>query len=587
MEGINDFGMTESSVVPPSLMSPRTFMVHAMLLLIVLLALVPLIDNGRFAIPDEGIYTAQADNISKGAWAQERPTATIDRNGDWFVVSGSLFVGDDAIPYARRPLYPQMLAPFFGPFGTAGGFALSVIGSWIAACAAAGLAADLKRRAVLPTLWLVGLGSPLIFDAFLIVGHSWAAAFAGLCAWGLVRAKQQRASAFVTAAWVGVAFIAAAMCVLVRSEGVLAVLSLALAVFLVAAFDRALPRSRRGRQAGVASLLAVVAAGAYVLNDVWSKQIAAGTGVDPTTSERAPDFLAAMWTGLLQPWFPNNTAANASMALVLVASVVAPVVFRCLPRFRLLAFGLLGLASISAFYRAWTDPSLISGLLPATPWIVVGLLSLRRKDIARTSATVLALSTTIATMAILATSYGVGGAVEWGGRFFLVLIPWVGALAVVGLLEIEQSLSRREWMVTATAIGVMTVSLSVIALRSNVALRADTQRIVDFVEEVRDGALAGPVVFSTNAGDGTPRMVWQLSSADRPVLTADGLINLALLLDTLPSDVGRIEVLTDIPTTKMLEPVVKNARQSRWTITSRTDGPETAYVAYTLERQGD
>ncbi len=557
---------------------------HALVLLLILLSLVPLIDNGYLAIPDEGVYTAQAYNLSRGAWAKDRPTAELDRHGDWFIVSGSILDGDRAIPYARRPLYPTMLEPFFGSMGVGGGLTLSVLGTWIAACAAAGIAAGLDRRAMLPTLWLVGLGTPLLFDAFLIVGHSWGAAFVALCALATSRVLTSQEGNLRQAVWCGFAVLSAALATLARSEGVIAVVALSASLIAVGSvgFRQATPA--RIRQVGMGLLLATAGVAAYVSNDAWSKAIAANITGDPTVSDRMPDFLGALWTGIVRPWYPNNTAANAPMTLVLLAAVATPLILRFLPRFRLLGIGLLGMAALAATFRAATGPDLISGFLPATPWLVIGGLSIQRKDLASPFASALALASAIAAVGILATSYGVGGAAEWGGRFFHVLIPFLAPLGVLGLFRVRSPLTRREWLTTAAFIGVLTAALSTMALRANSMMRDDTGQMAELIQEARSGLETIPLVFSTVRADGSTRMFWQLSSRDKPLLSTEGVINLPLFLDTLPSDASQIQVLTDIPTKKSLEPIVSNTVRSAWDITERAD--ESGYpYKYLLERR--
>lgn len=569
----------------PRPVSSRQFFAHALGLLVLLLALLPLIDNGQLAIPDEGVYTAQADNLARGAWAQDRPTADIDRHGDWFIVTGSTIVGDQAIPYARRPLYPTMLSPFFGWSGVGGALVLSILGTWVAACAAAGIAAELTPRAVLPSLWLVGLGTPLLFDAYLAVGHSWTAAFAAVCAFALVRALRPSVLARVTVAWMALALGSAALCTLVRSEGVIAVLALASSMFVMAVLRRSEPIRARARTAALAVLLAATGVAAYAINDLWAKGITAAAGVDPTFSDRMPDFLGAAWSGLLRPWYPNNTSANAAMALVLVGSLAAPLVIRATPRLRLLGLGLLTIVAAAALYRAISAPTLVSGFVPATPWIAVGVLSLRRRDLARAPAPALALACAVATLAVLATSYGYGGRAEWGGRFFHMIIPWLAPLAVVGLFAIKQSTSRFEWVVIAVAVVAMTASLSVMSLRANAEWRRFVGDVAAFIGQVRDDAPSDPVVLSTLSGDGTPRTLWQLSSTSQPLLTSGSLIDLKLLLDTMPAKVTGLQVLTEIPSREQFGGMISRTRRSRWNIVSSTQSDNTGFFAYALERK--
>lgn len=562
------------------------FAVHAVALLVALCALIPLVDNDEFAIPDEGLYAAQADNLAHGSWAQPRPTAAIDEEGNWFVLSGSIIVGDNAIPYARRPLYPFVLTPFWSIGGVAGSMVLSVLGTWIAACASSAIGCTFNRRTALPSLWLVGLGTPLLFDAYLAVGHSIGAAFAALAALGVLRCQQSRAP-FSTQwfGWLALGGIGAAAAVMFRSEGVIYVVALGSMALLVAALRRRRPTPQRSADAVAGIGLVVIATAAYAMNYMWSSSIAQGAPGDSTISARQPDFLNAAWTGLARPWYPDNTAASAAMTLVLLTAVAAPLVYRFLPRFKVLATGLIVLGAISAAWNTVSSPRLISGLLPTVPWIVIGLLSIRRRDVARVGPVVILLSTGVFVLGVLATSYGFGGAAEWGGRFFHLAIPAIGPVAVLGLIALRAPLPHTIGRIALAAIVVTTASLSLSALRANQQLRTETRQLVDVAAQAATGvAESGARVLATTSADGTPRLLWRERSERSPLLTADGLINLAGLLNGLPPEITRVDVLTNSADSSRLDPLLQHAPRKKWSVSDHRLEPDAGLAVFTLER---
>lgn len=564
----------------------RRFALHALALLLVLCALVPLIDNGTFAIPDEGLYAAQADNLARGSWSQPRPTAAIDEHGNWFVLSGSIIIGSEAIPYVRRPLYPFVASPFWSVGGVAGVLVLSVLGTWAAACASAAIGCTFDRRTAIPALWLVGLGTPLLFDAYLLVGHSLASAFAASAALGALQC--QRIAPNFSARWFGWLVFAAggaAVATLLRSEGVLYVAALAGSLGMAAVLWRRRSAARRWADAVIGAALMATGVAAYLANDVWSKAIAQGAAGDPTLSERRPDFLAAAWTELVRPWFPDNTAASAAMALVLLTSVAAPLVLRFLPRFRVLGTGLLVLGASAAAWNALSSPQLISGLLPTVPWIVVGLLSLRRRDLKGPGPAVILLSTGAFVVAVLATSYGFGGAAEWGGRFFHVGLPALAPLAVLGLIGLRECLPITARRVVIAALAVTALALSTTALRTNYQLRTESRQLVDLVAQTRSIAPeSAATVWATIGSDGTPRILWQESSAGRPLLTADGLINVPLLLSQLPRDRSQVKLITNLSGAARLDPILRKAAGKGWHVTDDRMDHATGLAVFSLAR---
>ena len=567
----------------PSPGLPTTFIWHALGLLACLLVLVPAVDNGAFATPDEGLYSAQADLLAHGSWAGPRPGADIDHNGKWAVLSGpTALPPGEVVPYARRPLYPLLLTPFWSLGGVAGGMILSVLGVGLAAMLCGVLAGRFNRGAAIPALWLIGLGTPLLFDAHILVGHSLVATFSAafvvlVC---VTIATSERPDAF-QAAKVAATMASVVPLVLIRSEGLLLVMGTASALVVTAVRLRPVRVSYRPILLALGVLFIGILT--YALNDVWARSIARHAPADVSALDRAPNIVNSTWVSILRPWYPDNTTASAAMALVVVASIAAPLILRWLPRFQLLGLGFLVVGAIAAVYRVFESSELVSGLVPTVPWIVVGLLSLRRIDVRTQPAQVLLIGSLLTTAAIAVTTYGDGGAAEWGGRFFHVVLPGLGVVAVLGLIGMTASLTPPMRALAIGALVATTAAISICAVRSAMEMRDLNSSVETYLHEVSAASDSDIMVFAPPQASGAARVLWRVSDDDRPLLSTPTLGFLPELLDDLPDGRDSATVLTGLANREFLQDIVDNTRSSRWTIVEYTpfNGP---MAVYELER---
>lgn len=562
------------------------FSIQCGFLLFILLALIPTVDNGSFTSPDEGLYAAQADSLSQGSWNRVRPAIDVDKAGRWNALSGSAIVGPTAIPYSRRPLYPVTLAPMWRLWGVGGALLLSVIGSFVAIVLTALIAGTLDPRAQLWTLWLVGIGSPLLYDAFLVAGHSLTAAFSAALTLAAVRVLGWHAGQASIRFWMWavLGWIAAVPLTMLRTEGVLVVIGLAGATALNSCVLRGAVRRRNVSCITFSVVLVAIGVATYLANDAWARAVTGGvSGVDVTVVGREPNPVTVIWTSLLRPWHPDNRFASASIVLIAIASVMAPLIYRWMPRYRVLASGLLALGACAALLRLLQDPpGLISGLLPAMPWLIIGLLSLDRSSVyTRRSGTLLLASATVV-VAIVLTSYGVGGASEWGGRFFHVIIPIVAPVAVLGLLGLCRSLPTFDRRILLTTSLCMSICLGGAAIRANAHFRELTLEMRMFMSSTVSSAGTDLAVVSQVNGSGAQRMLWQVSDDGINLLTSDGLANLHLLLDDIPPRRDRIVVFSDAPSVAVAASVL--GADSEWVIDSELDGPGELMNAFVLKR---
>jgi hypothetical protein len=523
--------------------SGRALAIHTAALAAVLLVILAFVNNGQVGFVDEGLYAAQADNLSRGSWSALIPARDLDPDGSGVAASGSVIVGDSYIPYARQALYPLLLLPGFALAGVAGMLVVSLLGTLIASLAAALLARRIEPSLAIPALWVTGIGSPLLFGAFFIVGHSLAAAFAGMLAVAVCAVLDDRRHI-----WLFAAIPLAAALTMVRSEGVLLVLALGLVVGLSAI--KVHPQiSIDWRTGFVGGALALTGTVTYFVNLRINSSIIGTASTGPLIADRDPDALSSGWISLLRPWDLDNRLASPQAALMTVCTILAVVTYRLLPRFRLLPISLLATAALSSVILAAGDPGLISGLLPVFPAAVIGLGLLKRTDLEHPVAQRCLATSTLVVIAVLTTAYGVGGAIEWGGRFFYVLIPLVVAPAMLGLSNARTSLPRTEFRVAGAALLVMILALGTLALRTNQASRQRvltlTEQAVAFREEY-GGEPAPAIALAMLRPTSDSRVFWRELGTGQEVLNVGNLGGLLVAIETASAvDRDRIVVVTD------------------------------------------
>lgn len=526
---------------------------HAIALAVVLLALVPLFDKGGIAISDEGLYSAQAAYLADGSWSAPRPMASVDRDGRGDVLRSETIVGDRHIPYSRHALYPLVLAVPYKLAGTIGLLLVSTVSVWAAAVLSGRLAADIDPRAGPLALWLVGVGCPLIFDAYLVSGHATAAALVAAMFVALHRVEATPRPVV----WWAAAVVAGAGAALLRSEAVIVVGMIGLVIVGSALVRRPRLHVVRGRAVGGAAVGA--AAVTAHLADEWidgriTRGATAATG-SGNRFDRGTDLVDSMWNDLLKPWTNGPIEARASIILALVAVVLAGLAARAMQQRPLLPVSLVVMAAIAAALMLTETPLLIGGLLPAFPVAVLGWSALpatawRDPRIVRMAATIV-----LSAGGIAATTYGEGGIGQWGGRFYHLLLPIVAVPAVVGLIRLGRSFDGGAPSVIAAAVVVLTLSFSVLALRANLGsreytrtLREEVASVAGWIGDDRSSTAPELVVFSTTRADGRSRAFSRDVIDGRPIVSSAGIFELPPTLErALEVGVDDVLVVTDLP----------------------------------------
>src|SRR3546814_4627235 len=123
---------------------------------------------------DEGAAAHQARLLAtRGSWTAALPVPELAGLQNEFPLVKSDLLEDGWALFAQHPLYPAFLAPLFSLGGGSALLLSFTFGTWVAALADARLFRQLGSGAgvSVAALWLVGVGSPLRFDAYFLVAH--------------------------------------------------------------------------------------------------------------------------------------------------------------------------------------------------------------------------------------------------------------------------------------------------------------------------------------------------------------------------------------------------------------------------------
>lgn len=571
--------------------------VHALLLGGVLLAMVPLFANGYPAMVDEAVYSYQAANLADGSWSSPRPLPDIDSTGLNNPLIDAHISGSEWTPYARQPMYPLMLAPLYKVGGYASLLLLSLLGAWGAAIVAARLARRMDPRTEIAVLWLTGLGTPLLFDAYVVVAHSVAAALSGTTALCLIAATDRHQNdadnLHIGHRWLAAAGAATSGCilVLVRSEGALVVGGLAVVGLLTSFHIRDHRLGFQWRRAGPPALLGAAGAAAYVINGLWVGAITGGPGTTGASVPRPTDPLAQFWNSLLRPWGTSNQVASTSMGLATICLLVGAIALRVLPRRPLLGTSLLSAAAMAAVTRHFEPVDQISGLLVTLPIVVVGLILISPSLWRRHDVQLLLGGSTAAAAGTLWLAYGLGGATEWGGRFYHVLIPLLTPVAVVALRSRLTFLSSGYRRVALSSLVVMTLSISLLCLRFLHDERDLSRTVVEETQSIAASLPNGTVTaVGTINSSGLPRLFWAQVRDGYPLLNGGNLAGVTRLLPRIER-AGTSEMLLITDTGPdvaqyVINKVLDRMHEERsWTVSDAQVLGDTGYVAMVVRKR--
>ncbi|HEX7095234.1 MAG TPA: hypothetical protein VF183_05090 [Acidimicrobiales bacterium] len=464
---------------------------HAVLLAVLLTALVPLVLGDELSHADEGAALVQALQLAEGdGWVDEHPFPAADPEGRAYPIDLSMKKAGSLqyIPYARHPTYPLLLAPLVGALGGTGATLLSVAGTVGAAVGAALLARRLDPRLDRLVLWSTALATPLVYDSYVVIAHTIAAAAVAFAV--LLLTGRPSIGRIVG----GCALLSAAQ--LLRNEAILLGGAFALALVAVGVWRRA--------RAGIGVAIAVLGTtgATYLLDARFASWVSGGEKTRPFVIEPGSswiqDRLDAFSFTVLAPSDGSTTALLlGSLATVLV--IAAAWVARRHPSdhsgITLFLTCALGMAALH-WYVAPSET--IPGLLFATPFAVAALVVARPSREPAPFTVVVLGAAALFFLAVCATQYGNGGGGGWGGRYFAIALPLVVPFAVRALRDAFTTIDAAGRRTVAAAAAALVVVIAAHAV-SSIAL---SHRIMGSYRDVVDAAAA-----ETPAGDGDDRPV--------------------------------------------------------------------------------
>lgn len=497
---------------------------HATGLLLVLLAFLPYIGTEGLFFSDEGAALAQVEMLDSGeGWTMSHPLPEVDptEDGEYFPFVFSSRSGDQYAPFAKHPLYVVALWGSTELAGSWGPLLLSVLGTWLAAVLGALIARHIDRRLDLATLWVIGLASPLLFDSYQVVAHSLGAAGAAACALALINLFTSRRTA-----WLPGALLALALTVLLRNEGVL--YGIAVAVVIAG-----LALRRRDLLAGLTSAaVAAVSAAMYLVTAELEGWVMGGEVELFAIEGASGGFVGSRLSGLYASVLRATTVGIGVRTVVMLVALVSLVCGAWLIRTKPAERGLIRFCAVLGAVAVLTrmlvgPPSTIPGLAMAFPAGVAAAVLLRRRHLTGFVTPFLLLTSAVYALGVLATQYANGGGAEWGGRYFHLVLPLVVPVLVLALRDGGRALDRRTWRTVLASLAAVSIALGVMVLRTHHHNRYFTAAVVQEIADVSDLAAdadsqAGPVVITNMEHLG--RLAWNEAVHGRWLWVDEGSI---------------------------------------------------------------
>lgn len=473
--------------------------VHAIALLVMLTAWAAYLGAGGLFSVDEGIAAVQAQVLADtGDWTVAHPLDRFD-DGHAFPLRSAERTPEGIVPYGKHPLYPTVLAGAHRAFGTLGMVGVSLVGTVLAAVTAALLARRLDARLGIPSLYVTGVMSPLLFDSTLLIAHSLGAAAAGVAAVALLRHHESDRG--LLSYWLLLACPALVALVMLRGEGLLLVGSLG-AVSLVS-----LLTSRRAAWWSTGAVVAASAGAAVGLERLWRKEILGDAVVLPYASAASAgneSWLSDRLRGLVTITLKVSYTDSRTQLLLLAACALLLTALVAIRRGEddervvLVSCGLA--AALAVAWTAGAPRSAVPGIAVAFPfvWFGLGLEGRTRNGIS----SVLLATSGVFLLCVVATQYPEAGSLEWGARYLAICLPLTIPVAVAGYSSGIAWLDRRLRMSVHGAFLIVALCLLFMA--------AATQRPVnDFNIRMQEqvSATAPPSSFGATDEDRRPVVV--------------------------------------------------------------------------------
>lgn len=427
----------------------RDLSFHWVLACLLLLALIPILGTDAVLSADVGAQMAQSDRLANGnGWYFPTPLPEVAPKGQWFAFHLSAVTEDSQyVVLAKHPVFTMIVAKIIPFGGLAAVMALATLATTITALGAGLLVGrSVSARAGVAAFWIVAALSPVTFQGFLGYAHSTAAAIGIM---GFLAASIQIESGALRHWGLPLAAVLFFAGPFFRSEAT----PLGLAVGLALVGAALLWPSVGQRRLAVVGGLAVLAA--TLLGTVLDKvlTIPAASSVTPFDTEQANGWLAERISAIQFSWFgaSGGTIRPIDCLLLITAStwfLGGRIIGkhhrtsneRTMDASQGLSYSTEGSillvvgAATAVLWAFLKNQHAITGLFLAFPilLLLVGLaiptLSFSKWKRNPTQSTAF-VAFAIYFVAVTLSQHSSGGAIGWGGRYYVVGI----SLAVVGL----------------------------------------------------------------------------------------------------------------------------------------------------------
>ena len=506
---------------------------------------------------DEGVAVLQARMLRSGnGWLYRYPLSRIDPEDQARpFVRGDLGTKGVA-PYAKHPLYPVVLAGLDLAGGDWGIRIGGVLGTFLAALLAAVLARELDARLDRIVLWTVGVASPLFFDAYVVLAHSLAAAATAggvLLAVRALRRGRSTSGRAMCVAGLGLLLVVASM---LRTEALFVGPAVALACGVLAVLARV-----PVRRAVVVGAAAIGASGVAWLTDRTLARAIIGTPLPGVPNAAPASWIAGRWDALHATWLQASYGGGRTGDLALEAGAVllagaALLLHQRTDRRAWVVAAMVGAAACYVIRLVVGPAGSIPGLALAFPagWFL--LWAAGRRATEGVAAPVMAVVAAAVTIAVLVTEYAIGGGVEWGGRYFAVVIPVAVPVLAFAAAPVIRRHGAELARIVVIALAVASVAATLTAAQALRVGHTHTAEVLDAIAGQAGAAgtsagLTRPVVVTTNRllpqidERDFDRFDWVAVDPDHLERSADrlaelGVRNVVLVTSDLAGDVAQM-----------------------------------------------
>ncbi len=433
---------------------------------------------------DEGAVRAQVELLhTDGTWSAVRPFASIDPEELLAPIHGASIEGDRYYPYTKQPLLPALLTPLRLLGDGAPIIVWSLVGTMGFAVVVGMSVRRFDERLMNLAMWIAALFTPAFFYGFTVLGHTMAAAACGAMAL-IAITYGTRATA-----WWLVAMGCAAFASALRAEAVIYSAAVAVAVMVVGL------RTSRRASVSLAAALIVASVGAAAATAAWDASLGGPTPEEGEAVLDAFRFLSGAFSSLILVDFGTPAILIAVLAITGGAGLLTVAIVRE-PDNAMAHWLFAGVSIAGSVFLLVIGPAQVGGLLSAMPILVCGLLVAPRTLREDPGTKVVLLASSVFAVVVLLTQERGGGGTQWGGRYFLVMVPALLPIALVALAGVV----RRSRTVAVPLVVALAIGSSVLAVDAVWVLHSGRQNSAVMASRL---SMLGAEVAHDDADEGT------------------------------------------------------------------------------------